>query len=195
MFACFDPAQNVSSDGVASGQRWLVLAAGLPLTLAGAANNAPSFAGDAGVTAAPVPTSVPDASSAGANGVSLDGYDSLHARGRRSNHHRRYGAVSQRIYARGDQIADGGEVVEIHSDYVIVRRGGRVQRLDFSWTATPGTFRARATGRGSSDAIRGSAQGVAPQDVQPSGAVAPAGGCNRGRRRRTLPRLPRHATE
>ena len=135
-------------------QRWcrvwkrrLVLAAGL--TLAGAANAAQSSTDDSGVTAAPTASSVPmvsskaEASSPGTNGTSLTGTIlSTHATNARTIITDRHG--HQRVYARGDEIADGGEVVEIHRDYVIVRRGWRLQRLDLSWTATTGTVE-RAT--------------------------------------------------
>lgn len=46
----------------------------------------------------------------------------------------------QRVYAVGDDIAGGGEVVEIHAYYVVVRRGGGLQRLDFSRSAPSRRF-------------------------------------------------------
>jgi len=46
----------------------------------------------------------------------------------------------QRVYTRGDEIADGREVVEIHRDYVVLRRGGRLETLEFSWNAATRMF-------------------------------------------------------
>ncbi len=41
----------------------------------------------------------------------------------------------QRVYARGDEIPEVGEVVEIHRNYVVLRRNGRLEMLDFRWDA------------------------------------------------------------
>lgn len=61
----------------------------------------------------------------------------------------------QRVYAYGDEISDGGKVVEIHRDYVVLRRNGRRETLEFSWNAV-----ARALER----ATRGETQ-----ETQPAG--------------------------
>jgi general secretion pathway protein C len=130
-------------------KRWLVLPAVLSLTLVGAANTTQSSTGDSGVTAARIPSSVPlvsrkaNASSPRANDALLTGTIlSTHAADARTIITDRRGR--QRVYARGDDLADGGEVVEIHRVYVIVRRGGRLQRLDFSRIEATETFE-RAT--------------------------------------------------
>jgi general secretion pathway protein C len=121
-------------------KRWLALAAVLSLTLVGAGNGAPSSSGVSDLPAAPEPSSVPaispeaDAPAPPAHGALLTGTilssKSADARTIISDRHDR-----QRVYARGDEIADGGEVVEIHRDYVVVRRGGRLETLDFSRNA------------------------------------------------------------
>jgi len=120
--------------------RGLVLAAGLSLTLVGAGHGAPSASGTSDVPAAPTPSPVPvvppaaDAPSPPADGASLTGTilspQSANARAIITDGHGR-----QRVYARGDEVADGGEVVEIHRDYVVVRRGGRLETLEFPWNA------------------------------------------------------------
>ncbi len=67
------------------------------------------------------------------------------------------GRGRQRVYARGDEITDGGEVVEIHRDYVIVRRGGRMETLEFPWNSATRKL-VRAT--------PGAAQETLPEDRQ-----------------------------
>ena len=57
------------------------------------------------------------------------------------------------MYARGDEIADGGEVVEILRDYVVVRRGGRLETLEFSRNAATWKF-------------EGAAQATPPEDYR-----------------------------
>jgi general secretion pathway protein C len=38
----------------------------------------------------------------------------------------------QRVYARGEEISDGGKIVEIHRDHIVLRRDGRLEALAFS---------------------------------------------------------------
>jgi general secretion pathway protein C len=38
----------------------------------------------------------------------------------------------QRVYARGEEISDGAKLVEIHPDYVVLQRDGRLEALGFS---------------------------------------------------------------
>ena len=140
--ACFDRAQIFSSDGVAF-VRGLVLTAGL--TLVGAGNGALSSPGESDVPTAREPSSVaviqreadapvPPAADALLTGTILSS-ESADARtiitDRRGH---------QRVYARGDEIADGVEVVEIQRNYVVVRRGGRLETLEFSWHAATWKF-------------------------------------------------------
>ena len=40
---------------------------------------------------------------------------------------------SQRVYALGDEIDDGGKVIEIHRDYIVLQRGGHLETLELSW--------------------------------------------------------------
>jgi general secretion pathway protein C len=122
-----------------------VLAAVLSLTLFGAGNGAQSSFGDSGVPAAPEPSSAPvttplaGAPSPPADGASLTGTilatKSANTRMIITDMRGR-----QRVYARGDEIADGGEVVEIHRDYVVLRRGARLETLEFSWNAATHMF-------------------------------------------------------
>lgn len=129
--------------------RLLVLAAGLSLTLVGAGSGAQSFSGDSDVPAARKPSSTPvttpeaDAPSPPAGGRVLRGTilftKSANARAIITDMRGR-----QRVYVSGDEIADGGEVVEIHRDYVVLRRGGRLETLEFSWNVATRMFE-RAT--------------------------------------------------
>jgi general secretion pathway protein C len=142
--------------------RRLLLIAGLSLTLVGTGNGAPSSSGDPDVPAAPAPSSVPvvppaaDAPSSPSDGALLTGTIlSTQSDDTRAIISDRRG--HQRVYARGDEIADGGEVVEIHRDYVVVRRGGRMETFKFSWNAATRKFE-RAT--------PGAAQETPPEDYQ-----------------------------
>jgi general secretion pathway protein C len=118
--------------------QWLVLAAVLSLTLVGAGNGAQSSFGDSGVPAVPEPSSAPvttpeaGAPSPPVDGTSLTGTilatKSANTRVIITDTRGR-----QRVYARGDETPDGAEVVEIHRDHVVLRRGGRLETLEFSW--------------------------------------------------------------
>lgn len=132
--------------------RWPVLAAMLSLTLVCAGNGAPGFSGESEVPAAreadaPVPP---------ASGVSLTG-TILSSKSADARTIITDGRGRQRVYARGDEITDGGEVVEIHRDYVFVRRGGRLEMLEFSWNAATGEF---------DSAIPDAAQATPPEDYR-----------------------------
>jgi general secretion pathway protein C len=115
-----------------------VLAAGLSLTLVGAGNGAQSSSADSDVPAASVPSSVPvippgaGVPSPPADGTSLTGTilatKSANARAIITDTRGR-----QRVYARGDETPDGAKVAEIHRDHVVLRRGDRLETLEFSW--------------------------------------------------------------
>jgi general secretion pathway protein C len=159
--ACFQPGSDFFQRRCRVRKRWLVLAAVLPLTLVGAGNGAQSSSGDSGVPAAPEPSSAPmpppqAGASPPADGALLTGTilssKSADARTIISDRNGR-----QWVYARGDEIADGGEVVEIHRDYIVVRRGGRLEMLDFSWNAATRMFE---------HATPGAAQTTPPEDYR-----------------------------
>ena len=126
-----------------------MLAAVLSLTLVGAGNGAQSATGDSDVATAPVSSSVPVippvavAPSPPSDGASLTGTilvtTSANARAIITDMRGR-----QRVYARGDETPDGAEVVEIHRDHVVLRRGGRLETLEFSWNGAVRMFE-RAT--------------------------------------------------
>jgi len=138
----------------------LAVAAGLSLTLVSAVNGAQSSTGGPDLTAAREPSSVPvvpreaDAPSPPADGgvlrATILATKSADARAIITDMRGR-----QRVYARGDEIAGGGEVVEIQRDYVVVRRGGRLETLEFPWNAAT-----RKLGR----ATPGAAQETPPAD-------------------------------
>jgi general secretion pathway protein C len=141
----FRPHSDFFSRQPRAGKQWLALVAGL--TLLGAANGAPGSPGEADVD---VPAArEADRPAPPADGALLTGtiVSSKSADARTIISDSR---GHQRVYARGDEIPDGGEVVEIHRDYVLVRRGGRLERLEFSSdvvspmsvSATPGTAHA-----------------------------------------------------
>ena len=142
--------------------RKLLLAAGLSLTLVGAGNGAPSSAGDPKGPAGRASSSAPEIPPAAeapappADGTALTGTilatQAANARAIITD-----GQGRQRVYARGDEIADGGEVVEIQRDYVVVRCGGRLETLEFPWNATIRKLQ-RAT--------PGAAQEMLPEDHQ-----------------------------
>jgi general secretion pathway protein C len=64
----------------------------------------------------------------------------------------------QRVYARGDAISDGGEVLEIHRDYIVLRRNGHRETLEFSWNAVMRVLERSARG------ARGTVQETPPGD-------------------------------
>lgn len=126
------------------GRRWLGLAAGLLLTLSGAGYAKPVSADETGVSTTTTPSALSEVarhegeSTPGADNAELKGTVlSSHAAGTRTIITDSRGR--QQVYAIGDEIPDGGEVVEIHRDYVIVRHNGRLQRLDFAWTGASGS--------------------------------------------------------
>jgi general secretion pathway protein C len=63
----------------------------------------------------------------------------------------------QRVYAHGDETSDGAEVVEIHRDHVVLRRGGRLETLEFSWNAVTRMFER---------AMPSAAQATPPEDYR-----------------------------
>ena len=141
-------------------KRWLVLAAVLSLTLVGAGNGAPSSSGESDVPAAGKPSSTPmTAPEAGAPSPPADGRvlrgTILSAKSVDARTIITDGRGRQRVYARGDETLDGAEVVEIHRDHVVLRRGGRLEMLEFSWNAATRMFE-RAT--------PGAAQVTLPED-------------------------------
>ena len=118
-----------------------LLAAGLSLTLVGADHGAPASAGELEVSAAHEPSPVPviqraaDASTPPPSGGALLTGTILTSKSADARIIITDRRGRQRVYARGDEIADGGEVVEIHRDFVVVLRGGHLETLEFSWNA------------------------------------------------------------
>lgn len=120
--------------------RWLALGLGLSLTLVGIGNGVQSASDDSDVPDArellptPVTPHDVDALSPASAGKALTGTilsaKSVEARTIIADVRGR-----QRVYARGDEISDGGKVVEIHRDYIVLQRGGRLATLEFSWNA------------------------------------------------------------
>lgn len=120
--------------------RQLVLVAALSLTLVGTGNGASSASDDADTRAARASSSEgitpreADAPSLPVDSTSLTGTIlaplSANTRAIITDGHGR-----QHVYTRGDEIANGGEVVEIDRDHVVVRRGGRLETIEFPWNA------------------------------------------------------------
>lgn len=122
--------------------RWLALGSGLllSLTLVGAGNGAQNASDDADASSGRMPLTTPstpqdaDALPRASADTALTGTifstKSADARTIIADVRGR-----QRVYARGDEIPEVGEVVEIHRDYVVLRRDGRLEMLDFRWDA------------------------------------------------------------
>lgn len=120
-----------SPDQRSAGTHWMVLGLGIAMTLAGAWVVARSSFDNPGVAPVVPDTGVRPPAPAGMalTGTILSAKLAdirtiiADARGR------------QRVYALGGEVPDRGEVIEIHRDYVVLRRDGRLETLEFSWNA------------------------------------------------------------
>jgi len=133
--------------------RWLALAAGLSLTLSGVGDGAQTDSFDE----SDVPAAMRDADRAAprAVGAVVTG-TILYSKSADALTIIRDRQGQQQVYARGDEIPDGGEVVEIHRNYIVVRRDGSLERLEFSWAAAATPMSVRA--------VPGEAQATPPED-------------------------------
>ena len=133
--------------------RWLVvLAAGLSLTLPGegiGAQTGSSDESDVPPAAREADGTAPPAVGAVVTGTILYGKSADALTIIRDRH------GQQQVYARGDEIPDAGEVVEIHRNYIVVRRGRSLERLGFSSDVVTPMF---------VPASPGAAQATAPED-------------------------------
>ena len=148
---------GMSQDRHNAGTQWVMLGLGIALTLAGAWNVVRSSSGpDASALhesmASPQDTGAPAPGGTALTGTILSAklvdLRTIIAdpRGR------------QRVYALGGEVPDRGEVVEIQRDYVVLRRDGRLETLEFSWNAVVRILERSARG------ARGTVQETPPRD-------------------------------
>jgi type II secretion system protein C len=126
----------MSQDRRNAGTRWVMLGLGIAVTLAGAWN---AVRGSSGPDVPNLRESMASPQDTGAlppvsGGTVLAG-TILSARLAEARTIVADMRGRQRVYARGDAITDGGKVLEIHRDYIVLRRNGRREMLEFSWNA------------------------------------------------------------
>jgi general secretion pathway protein C len=122
--ACFDRAKIFPNDAVAF-VRGLVLGLGLSLALASM--------GEEGVPSASNPETHTTAGHEPSAAVTpaLKG-TILSARSAEARVIITDASGHEQLYARGDEISPGASIVEIHRTFVVLRRNGRLEKIDFS---------------------------------------------------------------